>query len=360
MDVLIKDFIRYNVLDSITRHTITPNMRTLNIFINFDWFFQTYKNPLTNKKFQSCGTFAPKQFTSTVLNMMGHYRQWGTRHRLDTRVYGYMTTERRNFENSLYYPDFRKYYINKSSLSYTDVFYVNNCINNAVPMITAICNHIDGVYFLDSHSTDPSVIPYFVSREIRDADWNFIVTNDRLDFQYVNQPKFSILCPLHKDKDDISKQITKHNLAAVVRETENLKDISKVADCIATLYLLCLGVCGDQHRSLPNITGYSFRRVIQKFESIAKSCKGVFTTERMAQEFLSTFSQSNMSLETLNTNMKVANIIVGYNSMSESSRETIKSQIIDIPDYENLKELNMNPDFFVNCPINLEFLTGNI
>lgn len=361
MDMMFKDAIKFSTLDVICKDII-KDRKTLNIFIDFDEFFQTYKNATNNRIFQCCGPSAPKKFVSNVLNIMGHYRQWGVRKGLKTNVYGMITTERSGFENSLFFPDFRKYYVQKSSLSYTEVFYVNSCIGEAIPLISTITEHIDGVYMLDSHFTDPTVIPYFVEKEIRSADLNLIVSRNVINLQYVNFPNYGILFPYHmKGKDDIDASRCIGNSDELVAFLKG-KDVvvhNDINDDIAALFLLCIGVCGDKHRSLPKLPGFGVATVVTKLESIAKHAGVSCTREKMATAFIEKFNQSSVSLDVLNTNMKVASVVTGYNNMSESSKTAIKSQIIDIPDYENLKMLNSMPEFFVNYPINLGFLTSN-
>lgn len=362
MEMMFQDCIKFAKLDAITKDVIKKEIKTLNIFINFDWFFQSYKNRTNNRIFQCCGPAAAKKFTSNVLNIMGHYRQWGVRKGINTHVYGYMTTARSGFENSLYFPDFRKYYVQKSSLSYTEVFYVNRCIEEAIPLISTITNHIDGVYLIDSSFTDPSVVPYFINKDIRCADLNLIVSRDLIDLQYVNIPTFAILYPYHmKGKDDIDSSRCIDSSDKLIAFLQNKETVTHndINDDIASLFLLCMGVCGDKHRSLPKLPGFGFATVVSKLESIAKNAGVSCSRETMASAFIEKFNKSSISLDILNTNMKVSSIIAGYNNMSESVKASIKSQIIDIPDYENLKMLNFRPEFFVNYPINLGFLTSN-
>lgn len=362
MELMFQDCIRFNKLDAITKDVVKKDVKTLNIFINFDWFFQSYKNRSNNRIFQCCGPSAAKKFTAYVLNIMGHYRQWGVRKGMNTNVYGYMTTARSGFENALYFPDFRKYYIQKSSLSYTEVFYVNKCIEEAVPLIGTITNHIDGVYLIDSEFTDPSVVPYFVNKDIRPGDLNLIVSRDLVDLQYVNIPNFAVLYPYHlKNKDDVDNSRCIDSADKLIAFLLN-KDVvphSDINSDIASLYLLCLGVCGDKHRSLPKLPGFGPSTVISKLESIAKTAGVSCSREIMASTFIEKFNNASSLLDTLNTNMKVLSIVAGYNNMSENIKAYIKSQIIDVPDYENLKALNCMPEYFVNYPINLGFLTAN-
>lgn len=362
MEMMFLDCIRFATLDAITKDSITKDTKTVNIFINFDWFFQSYKNKSNNRIFQCCGPSAAKKFTSNVLNFMGHYRQWGVRRKFNTHVYGYLTTARSSFENALYFPDFRKYYVQKSSLSYNEVFYVNSCIEEAIPLISTIANHVDGAYLIDSMFTDPSVVPYFINKDVRPADLNLIVSRDYVDLQYVNIPSFAILYPYHfktKDDEDHSRCIDSADKLIAFLQNKETVTHNDVNSDIASLFLLCTGVCGDKHRSLPKLPGFGFSSVVSKLESIAKKAGVSCSRETMASAFIEKFNNSSVSLDILNTNMKVTSIVAGYNNMSESVKTSIKSQIIDIPDYENLKMLNLRPEFFVNYPINLGFLTSN-
>ena len=104
-------------------------LKTLNIFINLDDLFWRFRNSHVNQEFQACGVMAPKMLISNVFNLIAHYRQWGARKNVNTKVYAYYTGAKRGFVGRLYIPKYRQYYVDKCDLGNSDVFYVNNAIN---------------------------------------------------------------------------------------------------------------------------------------------------------------------------------------------------------------------------------------
>ena len=64
--------------------------------------------------------------------------------------------------------------------------------------------------------------------------------------------------------------------------------------------------------------------------------------------------KSNLTNETINANLNAINIDLQRDAMLEIDKTLITSQLIDVPDYDNLQELNRTQ--FLKYPLNIQFL----
>jgi len=64
--------------------------------------------------------------------------------------------------------------------------------------------------------------------------------------------------------------------------------------------------------------------------------------------------KSTLTNESINDNLNSINIDLQKSAMMEIDKTLITSQIIDVPDYDNLQELNRTQ--FMQYPMNLQFL----
>ena len=84
------------------------------------------------------------------------------------------------------------------------------------------------------------------------------------------------------------------------------------------------------------------------------SASEITLTDAMIDKLIS----KHTTLEEINANLSVTGIREIVNVMNdETTRTFITNQLVDIPDYQNLYELNRNPQMFASCPLNLQFLT---
>ena len=343
--------VKFELMNSLTKHIFdTHQIRTMNIFINFDNFYGRLKNTSCNMTFQSCGANATKQLISNVLNLIGHYRQWGVRKHVDVKVYGYYTLAERSVENKIYIPDYRSKFVKSISRDNPDCYYVNTVIKDANDLLKSITNYIDGVYMVDSHFAEPSVMPLLIQNEVRNADWNFIITRDRFEYQYVLQDKFSIIVP----KGDESYMVTAGNLWKTIARHEHFDD-ALTDSYPVKLYPLVLAVMGDKHRSIPKLKRISWVTIFKFLNEV--SDKNYESETVMFDDFLNNLCSKYADSKTIMNNFNVCDMRTNYANMDYTTKSYITSQLVDVPDYENLLTLNQMPNMFLNYPINLKFLT---
>lgn len=344
--------VKFETLDYLTKPLFDSKpIRTLNIFINLDNLFSRLKNEKINREFQACGAGASKQFISNIFNLCGHYRQWAVRKKTQVKVYAYFTSCEGGFENKVHIRKYRDYYSKKCDLAASNYFFINTCINESINNLKIISNYIDGVYMIDSRLAEPAAIPYLIRSEVRDADWNFVVSKDEFDLQYSLMEKFSIIYPRGFD----SEVITRDTLWDFISRRESLS-IPHPEKLPSELYLLAYSVTGDKRRSVPKLKRMGWRTLFEILSNISdgfSDASYVF----LINNFIKYLDDHNFSSLELNDNLMCLNAKMNVDYMSTAVKEYIKAQIIDVPDYENLYELNRNPSMFLNFPLNLKFLT---
>lgn len=344
--------VKYETLDYLTKPLFDSKpIRTLNIFINLDNLFSRLKNDKINQEFQACGAGASKQFISNVFNLIGHYRQWAVRKKTQVKVYAYYTSSEGGFENKIHIKKYRSYFAKKCDLAASDYFYINTCINESYQSFQIISKYIDGVYLIDSRLAEPAVIPYLIQSEVRDADWNFVVSRDDFDLQYSLMDKFSVIYPKGFD----SEVITRNTLWDFIsrRESISIPNIKRVP---SELYILAYAVIGDKRRSVPRLKRMGWRTL---FDILSDLSDGFTDTSfvSLANKFVKYLDDHHFDGNDLNDNLMCLNAKMNVDYMSTATKEFILAQLSDVPDYESLHDLNRNPSLFLNFPINLKFLT---
>lgn len=344
--------VKFETLDQLTKPLFdSVPIRTLNIFINLDNLFSRLKNDRINQEFQACGAGASRQFIANVFNLIGHYRQWAVRKKTQVKVYAYYTSSEGSFENKVHNRKYRDYYSQKCDLAASDYFYINTCINESYASFKTISKYIDGVYLLDSRLAEPAAIPYLIKTEVRDADWNFIISRDDFDLQYALLDKFSIVYPKGVD----SEIITKDTMWEFISRRESIS-IPYPERLPSELYLLAYAVTGDKRRSVPKLKKLGWRTLFEILSDLSNGFSDACYVS-LVNNFIKYLNDHNFDVNALNDNLLCLNAEANVAYMSTAIKEFILAQIIDVPDYENLYELNRNPAMFLNYPLNLKFLT---
>ncbi len=345
--------IKYDVMNRITNTIFDSKpIKSINIFINLDNLYGRLKNTKCNTEFQHCGANATKQLISNTLNLIGHYRQWGVRKHVDVKVYAYCTFAERSFSNKIFVPEYRSKFVKSMSIDNPDCYYVNTVMKDAHNLLMSITHYIDGVYIIDSHFTEPSTIPLFIQKDVRSADWNFIITRDKFEYQYANIDRFTIVVP----KGDDSFVVNEGNIWKIIAESEKF-DTTFTDKYPPKLYVLALAAMGNTHRSIPKLKRISWVTIFKYLDKIAE--EGFVSEVSQVDAFIDMVCDKYTTPEQFINSITVTNISTNYSNMDETTKEYIKSQLVDVPDYENLLALNQMPNMFLNYPINLKFLTDN-
>lgn len=326
-------------------------VKSINIFINLDDLFHLMHNPLINTEFQICGRDAPKQLISNIFNLLGHYRYWAIKNRYTCKIFGIYTTSYRSFKNNIYIPNYRDRFKVINAQENASCFFVNNSLNDAFPMLQIISKYIPDVYMIDSKYIEPSVIPLYISEEIEKSDWNILLSRDTYDLQYSYRNRWNLITP----KGEYSRVVNQDGIWDYVNFKEKVfKDDVKVLNYPYGLYILSKAVVGDKYRSIPKLRKIGWKTLFKYLDQIIDENPSASETTLKIKLIEKIKGRSLLSNEAINNNLNAINIDLQKEAMLEIDKTLISSQIIDVPDYENLQELNRIQ--FMKYPINLQFL----
>lgn len=343
--------VKYEVLNRqmlpICRSQIVHHM---NVFINLDDLFHMMHNPLVDSEFQVCGRDAPKQLLSNIFNLIAHYRYWCIKNHYECKIFGIYTTTQRSFKNNIYIPTYREKFKQMYAKETAAYYFVNNALESAIPLLPIISKYIPDIYLIDTKYLEPSVIPLYLSEESFPSDWNIIISRDPYDLQYAIRNKWSMIVP----KGDYSRVVNQEGIWDYVNIKERVYKEEKILHYPYSLYILARAVVGDKYRSIPRLRKIGWKTLFKYLDSIIEENPGASDTTLKIKLIEKIKGRSRLTNEEINNNLNSINIDLQKEAMMELDRTLIDSQIIDVPDYENLQELNRTK--FLQYPLNLQFL----
>lgn len=331
-------------------------VHNMNIFINLDDLYHVMHNPLINTEFQVCGKDAPKQLIANVFNLIAHYRYWAVKNHYNCKVYCIYTSTIRSFKNNVYISQYRNKFKKINAIENAGCYFVNNAIELANPMIGIISKYIPDVYIIDSKYLEPSMIPIFIQDEVNQADWNLLISRDSYDLQYSYRNKWSMISP----KGEYSRVVNQTGIWDYVNYKEKIYTDDVVLNYPFDLYILARAIVGDSYRSIPRLKRIGWKTLFKYLDQIMEENPSASTTTLKIKLIEKVKGKSGLTNTDINNNLSVINVDLQKEAMMEIDKTLITSQLIDVPDYENLQELNRTQ--FLKYPLNLQFLcnTSNI
>ena len=342
---------RYEILN----HYMLPICQSqivtsMNIFINLDDLFHTLHNPLINNEFQIAGKDAPKQLLSNIFNLIGHYRYWALKNQYDVKVFAVYTSTIRSFKNAIYTPEYRKHFKMINSEEYSSCFFVNHAIQNILKWLHIIAKYIPGIYIIDSKYLEPSMLPLYISDEISHMHWNMLVSRDTYDLQYSYRDKWSLLTP----KGEHSQVVNQHGIWNYVNFKERVFKDEIDLRYPYSLYILAKAVVGDKYRNIPRLRRIGWKTLFKYLDAVMEENPDASDTTLKIKLIEKIKGKSELSNSVINSNLNSINVDLQKDAMLEIDKALIEEQVMDIPDYNNLQELNRTE--FRQYPLNLQFL----
>lgn len=347
--------IKYELLDKFIYPIAKSQIiKTMNIFISLDDLLHSLHNPPMNAQFQVAGRDAGKQLVSNIINTIAHYRYWAIKHHIVVKVFAIHTSTIRSFKNNIHLPKYRQHFKDINKIEHTSCYFVNTAIQESLPILQIISKYTPGIYIIDSKYLEPSMIPLYISEELSNADWNLLISRDTYDLQYSYRQKWSMLSP-NKDFVNI---IDREGIWNYVNIRERVyKDVDGKKNLLYPfeLYILSKAVVGDKYRSIPRLRKIGWKTLFNYLDQIIEENPGASVTTLKIKliEKIQTHAKK-VTNEVFNANLSCINIDLQKESMLEIDKTLIYSQIIDIPDYDNLQEMNRTR--FMKFPLNLKFL----
>lgn len=351
MDVHFNAYkVKYALLDSYIRPVRNSQIiRRMNVFINIDDLLHNFHRPLVNNEFQAAGKDASKQFISNIFNLLGHYRYWCIKNHFECKVYGIYTSTLRSFKNNIYNADYRKKFKDINSEVNSQFYFINETIKNSLPLLQIISNYIPDVYLIDSKYMEPSIIAQYISENEFKADWNILISRDTYDLQYAYRNKWSVISP----KGDNTTLVNQNGLWNYINNKEKVYKDEMELHYPYQLYILAKAIVGDSYRSIPRLRKIGWKTLFKFLDKVVYDNPDASITTLQTKLIEIVQGKHVTDLE-LSNNMYTLNIDLQIETMIEIDKTSIHMQLMDIPDYENLKTLNAQQ--FYNYPLNLQFL----
>ena len=340
--------IRYNVLNpQMLPIRASRKVNSINIYINIDDFFHKLHRPDTDKEFQATGKDAPKQVVSNFMNLVGHYKNWAVKERLNPTIYLFYTTSK-TFRNSMYIPEYRSHYNVITNQLNQDFFYVNTTMKDSFDILQIITKYIPKVYSIDSNYVEPSVVPLYLS-EINPADFNLLVSRDIYDLQYTYMNKWGVIIP----RGEVSPLIIKGNLWDYIRAKEK---IEKEFYYHPETFIWAKAILGDKYRGIPKLTRTSWKTVIKYLDEFgsSKDNNSIEILELQLKRLGDYISSKKIVDTDFNNNLFCTSIKQQLDSLMEVDKIMMRQQLTDMEDTQALHQANNT--IFKECPLNLQFL----
>ena len=351
MDIHFNSYkVRYQKMDQLLSPVIrSTEIRSVNIFINFDDIFHKLHRPQVNVEFQMSGEHSGKRVISNVLNVIAHYRQWAVRKGWQTRVIGFYTSAiHGGFKNKVFIPNYRKKFCDINHELNGEYYFINQGIRDAEKLFKVISQYIDKVYVIDSRFLEPSIIPAWFSESVFNPSWNIIISRDSYDMQYAYKDRWTMIYP----KGDSTLVVDQSNLWNIIGEMEKIDNIP--SDFDPRHYVLTMAITGDAFRNIPRIKRVGWKTVFKLLERVmpySEDHSFIGIQRMLIDELIS----KNTTRESIENNINAIGIDGQVARIGEIDAVDLNMQVVDIPDYENLLELNNL--YFSKYPINLPFLT---
>lgn len=329
----------------------------INVFINLDDIFHKLHNPILDRRMSVSNSNTIVQLTSNIINLAAHYREYMMREGWNPKIFLYYTSSTKGpFRNTIYRESYRNHYIQINSETNQKSPHLNMALPGAISLTKSIVQYIEGVYMIDSTFIEPSVLPMAIS-SMNFADYNFIITRDPYDYQYVAQDKWMIIYA--DSEEERSTVITPSNIWRFVAEKEKMSVSEYSLDYQASLYPFALCINGDSYRGIPRIRKCGWKSILKIIDDLSKepvALTSVTLRERTVDKLR---GDNKVSLEDINRNLSCTDIQLQFQRLNLSQNPVFNAdlmmQMTDVPDNENL--LTVDRIYFGNHHLNIPFLT---
>lgn len=339
--------IRYLLLNELINEIEFTAGEEINIFINLETIMKKVTSTTEDGENLLAGPKRNLLFTSCVFNLVAHYRNFFNKHKVCSKVYIYgpesLDSE---YLNRVYIEDYRK---NSPLLNRDSLTSIGNTYTASIKFIRTIFDYVEGVYFITSGVIEPSVIPLIINKHVDVyKKKNFIVTDDRYEFQYTRNNYYILKPRLEK-----SKLISKDNVMDVIKERTKCSNIENPD---VNFIPFVLSILGDKYRDIPKIKRKGISTI---YKEINKGVEKNIVNDKV-ENILSLLEiiddkdvHNQISLNYLSTN-----IFEQEKRLSASNISYIKSQLVDKFDSGYLR--NLNDEFFMEFPLNIIEITRGV
>ena len=335
--------IRYEILDRITySYTVSKRIEKINLFINLDDMLHALHRPIIEAESTATDSSTVLRLASNMLNLAAHYRGWALRKNMDADIFMVFTScISGSFRNEIYDMRYRDYYKSLFGQIGEKYPHINTEIPKALGIACSISKYIEHVYIIDSRSLEPSSIPYYIS-SMHPSNWNLYITRDPYDLQYAEFSDWAILYP----DGDNSSMITSANLWKFVCAKENIAQQNDIV-LDPALYRFSIALTGNRYRGIPRIRRCGWKSLYKIFTETIGG--GERSPAQLYIEAFRKLKPNAVDTDEMNNALDMSSVEIQAKSFHEVDCANIDTQIVDIPDYENL--ITVSRCYFSKYPL---------
>ena len=339
--------VKFSKLDSLLENEcpeLYPGAK-VNVFINFEMVLRKLRAKNIEEYLRTKNEDRVFEMISCIVNLISHYRLFFSKNKLYTNVYVYVNHPfDAYYKNRVINPDYRKHYEHRFTGD-ANTYTLNKTLETSIPFVKIILDYIENVYFIQSHAVESSLVPLIINEQPNDAVANFIISNDRYDYQYALKG-YRIIRP----KKDESYLVTKNNLLHILKMEERVG--SKI-DVPMTLYPFILSLLGDKERNIDKIRGVGLSSLLTLLE---KAIKDKLITPEMYNINLLSMVINEEYRKMLLNNFYCIDLDTQRSLFNTMDIHAITDQLVNKFDNVSLKILN--DKYFTLYPLQLLELTS--
>lgn len=331
--------IKYSKLDELLSNVEFEKGEEITIFINIESILKKITSTITDKENIMFGSKRNLVLTSCIFNLIAHYRYYFHKKSICSKifVYGPEAIDVK-YLNREYNKDYRKFL---SILNTEKTTSIGRTYNDSIKMIKTILNYIEGVNFITSGIIEPSVVPLIISQYFgTQYKKNFIITDDKYDYQYIKN-NFIILKP-RLEKSTI---IDYYNIMDILKEKTKCNNIPN-PDVNFLPYII--SILGDKYRNIDKIKGMGIAKIYNEINKGIVNNLITIDVDNVNSllNIIPENSQNDFALNYMTTS-----IYEQVKKVSDVELKYITNQIIDKHDGGYLKVVN--DEYFLEHPLNI-------
>jgi hypothetical protein len=322
------------------KHIDLDGSDTVNIFIDFWDVIKPLYNPQTIDTLNNLKVDERFMISSEVINIAGHYRHFFfSRMKKYTNIIFFYSNTKDEFRTSINNDYKEVFYEKRLNQKHTTFGILNSIVQKNVNLIKLFCEYVPHVYFINTGTVEPSLIPHlFLSDKSRlnqnlidKNSTSIIISNEKIHYQDLTLQDRVLQLELRgKEK---SRFITSEDIINVLLEKSKKEyNLSILPD----MYTLVLGLAGN--------TDYSVKGVKKMGNVKALN----FIQKGIDQNVLKNIAYNNIDmLENLNSLLKEdelnklkENILLLNNHMykfNEKDLINIEMQMVDRIDAKSVR-----------------------
>ena len=337
--------IKYLKLDELLEEFTFIKGEEVFIYINLESILKKITSSITDKENIIQSSKRNIILTSCVFNLIAHYRYYFHKRSVCSRIFVYGPE---SIDVDYLNREYNKDYRTKLMLINTkETSSIGKTYEDSLKMIKTILKYVEGVNFITSGIIEPSVVPLVISKHFKtDEHKNFIITDDRYDYQYIKDG-FIILKP-RMDKSTLIDSVNVMDILKSKTKCNNIPNPDK------NFLPFIISVLGDKYRNIDKIKGMGVSRI---YNEINKGLmNNIITNDIDNVNSLTCLINENFQNDFL-INYMTTSIYEQYKKISDVEEKYILNQIIDKHDGGYMKVINT--DYFNEYPLNIiEINTG--